>query len=45
MSNEYADPEVLVDTQWKEEHGNDSNVRIAEVDYDRKSNYDLGHGP
>src|SRR3954454_500367 len=45
MSNEYAHPEVLVDTQWTEEHLNDSNVRIAEVDYDPKSNYDLGHVP
>ena len=42
---EYAHPEVLVDTQWAEEHLNDSNVRIAEVDYDPKSNYDLGHIP
>ena len=39
MSNEYVHPEVLVDTQWTEEHINDSNVRIAEVDYDPKSNY------
>ncbi len=45
MSNEYAHPEVLVDTQWTEEHLNDSNVRIAEVDYDPKSNYFLGHIP
>jgi len=45
MSNEYAYPEVLVDTQWTEEHINDPNVRIAEVDYDPKSNYFLGHIP
>ena len=45
MSNEYAHPEVLVDTQWTEDHLNDSNVRIAEVDYDPKSNYFLGHIP
>ena len=45
MSNEYAHPEVLVDTKWTEEHLNDSNVRIAEVDYDPKSNYFLGHVP
>ena len=43
MSNEYANPEVLVDTQWVENHIQDSNVRIAEVDYDPKSNYFLGH--
>jgi thiosulfate/3-mercaptopyruvate sulfurtransferase len=39
----YAHPEVLVDTQWVEEHLKDSKVRIAEVDYDPKANYQLGH--
>lgn len=43
---EYANPGVLVDTQWVEENLRDSaNVRIAEVDYDPKSNYELGHLP
>lgn len=42
---EYANPNVLVDTQWVEEHLDDSNVRIAEVDYDPKANYNLGHIP
>jgi thiosulfate/3-mercaptopyruvate sulfurtransferase len=42
---EYAHPEVLVDTQWVEVHFKDSNVRIAEVDYDPKANYQLGHIP
>jgi thiosulfate/3-mercaptopyruvate sulfurtransferase len=41
----YAHPEVLVDTQWTEEHIKDSSVRIAEVDYDPKANYQLGHVP
>jgi thiosulfate/3-mercaptopyruvate sulfurtransferase len=41
----YAHPEVLVDTQWVEDHLKDSNVRIAEVDYDPKANYQLGHIP
>lgn len=41
----YAHPEVLVDTNWTEEHINDPNVRIAEVDYDPTANYDLGHIP
>jgi len=45
MPNEYAYPEVLVDTQWTEEHLNDPKVRIAEVDYDPKANYFLGHVP
>jgi thiosulfate/3-mercaptopyruvate sulfurtransferase len=42
---EYAHPEVLVDTQWVEDHFKDSNVRMAEVDYDPKANYQLGHIP
>ena len=41
----YAHPEVLVDTQWVEDRQKDSNVRIAEVDYDPKANYQLGHVP
>lgn len=43
--NKYIYPEVLVDTQWVEDHIDDKNVRIAEVDYDAKANYDLGHVP
>jgi len=45
MSNRYAHPEVLVDTNWTEAHLKDPNVRIAEVDYDPKTNYHLGHIP
>ena len=45
MSNRYAHPEVLVDTNWTETHLKDPNVRIAEVDYDPKTNYHLGHIP
>ena len=42
----YAHPEVLVDTQWLQDHIRDTTkVRIAEVDYDPKSNYMLGHIP
>ena len=41
----YAHPEVLVETEWAEEHLKDSKVRIAEVDYDPKANYQLGHVP
>ena len=41
----YVHPEVLVDTQWVEEHVKDSKVRTAEVDYDPKANYQLGHVP
>src|SRR5215210_1467252 len=42
---EYAHPEVLVDTQWVEDHLKDPKVRVAEVDYDPKANYKLGHAP
>jgi len=41
----YIHPEVLVDTQWAEDHLKDPKVRIAEVDYDAKANYELGHIP
>ena len=41
----YAHPEVLIETQWVEDNLKDSNVRIAEVDYDPKANYQLGHVP
>jgi thiosulfate/3-mercaptopyruvate sulfurtransferase len=41
----YAHPEVLVDTQWVADHLKDLDIRIAEVDYDPRSNYSLGHIP
>lgn len=41
----YAHPEVLVNTQWVQDHINDPNVRIVEVDYDPQSNYYQGHVP
>ena len=42
----YAHPEVLVDTQWVQDHIQaTTKVRMAEVDYDPKSNYMLGHIP
>ena len=40
----YAHPEVLVDTAWADEHKNDPNVMIAEVDVDTKA-YEEGHIP
>lgn len=45
MSSNYVHSEVLVDTKWVEDHTKDSNVRVAEVDYDPKANYELGHVP
>ncbi len=41
----YSHPEVLVETQWVEDHLNDPKVRIVEVDYDPTANYSLGHVP
>jgi hypothetical protein len=38
---EYVHPEVLVDTQWVEDHLNDPKVRIAEVDYDSISRIEI----
>ena len=42
--NGFAHPEVLVDTDWADQHRDDSNVRIIEVDVDTKA-YDEGHIP
>ena len=42
---DYAHPEVLVTTDWTDEHRNDSNVRVLEVDWDPSSAYELGHIP
>ncbi|MBV8196181.1 MAG: sulfurtransferase, partial [Candidatus Dormibacteraeota bacterium] len=42
---DYAHPEILVTTQWLEDHLNDPQVRILEVDYDPSSAYELGHIP
>jgi thiosulfate/3-mercaptopyruvate sulfurtransferase len=39
---EYAYPESLVDTQWVADHGNDSLVRLVEVDVDTSA-YEQGH--
>lgn len=39
---EYAHPEMLVSTQWVEDHRDDPNVRIVEVDVDTTA-YDEGH--
>jgi thiosulfate/3-mercaptopyruvate sulfurtransferase len=39
---DYANPNVLVSTDWVDQHKKDANVRIAEVDVDTKA-YDEGH--
>jgi thiosulfate/3-mercaptopyruvate sulfurtransferase len=41
MAN-YANPEVLVSTQWVAEHPNDPQVQLVEVDVDTSA-YDQGH--
>ena len=41
----YADPEVLVETDWLAAHLEDPKLRVAEVDYDPTANYALGHVP
>ena len=41
---EYANPNVLVSTDWVEAHGGDAGVRVVEVDVNTAS-YDEGHVP
>jgi thiosulfate/3-mercaptopyruvate sulfurtransferase len=40
--SEYAKPEVLVETDWLEDHLNDPSLRIIEVDEDTSA-YEKGH--
>ena len=40
----YANPQVLVSTQWADDHRGDPKVRIVEVDVDTKA-YEEGHIP
>lgn len=40
----FANPEVLVDTQWVSDHLNDPNVRLLEVGWDT-SEFESGHIP
>ena len=43
-SNSYAQPDVLVTTEWAEAHLNDPSLRFVEVDVDTAA-YDTGHVP
>jgi thiosulfate/3-mercaptopyruvate sulfurtransferase len=40
----YVNSDVLVDVEWVEEHRNDSNVKLVEVDVDTNA-YEEGHIP
>lgn len=42
MATAYAFPDVLVSTHWVEQHKNDPNVRLVEVDVDTSA-YQQGH--
>ncbi len=44
MATQYAEPNVLVSTEWVAQHLQDPSIRIVEVDVDT-SVYDLGHVP
>ena len=44
MSNDYANPQMLVSTDWVAQHLNDPKVRIVESDEDVLL-YDIGHVP
>jgi thiosulfate/3-mercaptopyruvate sulfurtransferase len=41
---DYANPDALVDTAWLEEHQDDSNLAVVEVDEDTSA-YEKGHIP
>jgi len=45
MSNGYAHPEVLCETDWVENNLKSQNLRILEVDYDPENAYRQGHIP
>lgn len=42
--NGYANPDVMVETEWVAQHLNDASVRLIEVDVDTAA-YDSGHIP
>jgi thiosulfate/3-mercaptopyruvate sulfurtransferase len=44
MARDYANPDVLVSTDWAQQHLNDPNLRFVEVDVDTTA-YEQGHIP
>ncbi len=45
MTESYANPEVLVSTEWVTEHLDDPTVAVVEVNTDLKEDYHTGHVP
>jgi thiosulfate/3-mercaptopyruvate sulfurtransferase len=45
IETSYRHPEVLVETDWVNQHLKDQKVRIVEVDYDPAASYNTGHIP
>jgi thiosulfate/3-mercaptopyruvate sulfurtransferase len=43
MSTAYANPDVLVSTDWVAQHLNDPKVKIVEVDVEPTKGYEVGH--
>jgi thiosulfate/3-mercaptopyruvate sulfurtransferase len=44
MQKTYANPDVLVDTEWVGQHLNDPKIRLVEVDVDTQA-YEIAHIP
>ena len=42
MTKPYSHPDVLVSADWVEQHKNDANLRLVEVDIDTSA-YEQGH--
>ena len=45
MAESYADPDVLVSTDWVAEHLDDPSVAVVEVNTDLDEDYNTGHVP
>ncbi len=45
MTKEYANPDVLCETDWVSKNQNNPNIKILEVDYDVENAYKEGHIP
>ena len=45
MTKQYANQDVLCDTDWVDNNLNNPNIKILEVDYDVENAYKEGHIP